>query len=82
MMQRKRAPMESGFKKRKRCPFVASGIEYIDYKDVDTLSQFVTEKGKILPRRITGVSHHNQKQLTKAIKRARYMALLPFVTQE
>jgi small subunit ribosomal protein S18 len=79
---RRKAPLEGNFKKRKRCPFVASGIEQIDYKDIETLSQFVTEKGKILPRRITGVSHYNQKQLTKAIKRARYMALLPFVAHE
>ncbi len=82
MMQRRRTSAEGSFKKRKRCPFVAAGIEHIDYKDVDTLSQFITEKGKILPRRITGVSHYNQKQLTNAIKRARYMALLPFVSQE
>lgn len=79
---RKKVSPEGGFKKRKRCPFVASGMECIDYKDIETLSQFVTEKGKILPRRITGVSHYNQKQLTKAIKRARYMALLPFVAHE
>lgn len=82
MIPKRRSSPEGGFKKRKRCPFVAAGIEHIDYKDTDTLSQFITEKGKILPRRITGVSHYNQKQLTKAIKRARYMALLPFVAQE
>jgi len=82
MVSKRRAPAESGFKKRKKCPFVAAGIERIDYKDIETLSQFITEKGKILPRRITGVSHYNQKQLTKAIKRARYMALLPFVGNE
>ena len=82
MMARKKVVVDNGFKKRKKCPFDASGIEYIDYKDIETLSQFITEKGKILPRRITGVSHYNQKQLTKAIKRARYMALLPFVAHE
>lgn len=81
-MPKKRMPSEGGFKKRKRCPFVASGMDSIDYKDIETLSQFITEKGKILPRRITGVSHYNQKQLTKAIKRARYMSLLPFVAHE
>lgn len=79
---RKRSSADGNFKKRKKCPFVAAGIQSIDYKDIETLSQFITEKGKILPRRITGVSHYNQKQLTKAIKRARYMALLPFVAQE
>lgn len=82
IIPRKKVVVDNGFKKRKKCPFVASGIERIDYKDTETLSQFITEKGKILPRRITGVSHYNQKQLTKAIKRARYMALLPFVAHE
>ena len=82
MQTRRRSSSEGNFKKRKRCPFVAAGIEKIDYKDIETLSQFVTEKGKILPRRITGVSHYNQKQLSQAIKRARYMALLPFVAHE
>lgn len=68
-------------KKKKRCPFTASGIKEIDYKDIETLSKFVTERGKILPRRITGVSAFHQKRLTQAIKRARHMALLPFVAQ-
>ncbi|MCB1119750.1 MAG: 30S ribosomal protein S18 [Chlamydiia bacterium] len=66
-------------KKRKICPFTAMGVKQIDYKDIDTLSKFVTERGKILPRRITGVSAHYQIQLNYAIKRARMMALLPFV---
>lgn len=71
------------FAKRKRsCPFVEAGFTDIDYKDINTLSQFVTEKGKIIPRRITGVSLNNQRLLTQAIKRARYMALMPFVTQD
>lgn len=69
-------------KRRKSCPFTAAGIKHIDYKDVDTLSQFVTERGKIIPRRITGVSLRHQRMLTQAIKRARYMALLPFVASE
>ena len=68
-------------KKRKQCPFTAAGIEFIDYKDVETLSRFITERGKILPRRITGVSARHQKQLTSAIKRSRHMALLPFVAE-
>ena len=71
-----------GFKKRKSCPFKAAGIELIDYKDVETLRKFITERGKILPRRITGVSHHHQQLLKKAIKRARHVALLPFLAQE
>jgi small subunit ribosomal protein S18 len=68
-------------KRRKRCPFTEAGIKPsdIDYKDLDTLMQFITERGKILPRRITGVSAHHQRFLAQAIKRARHMALLPFV---
>ena len=74
---------ESPFaKKKKACPFVATKAETIDYKDIDTLKQFITERGKILPRRITGVSQFYQKILKKAIKQARYMALLPFVAKE
>lgn len=72
----------SDFKRRKRCPFSAAGIKHIDYKDVDTLTKFITERGKILPRRITGVSAHHQRILAKAIKKARYMALLPFVAED
>ena len=66
------------FPRRKICPFLAQKIEYIDYKDVVRLRQFVTERGKILPRRITGVSAKYQRQLTRAIKRARHVGLLPF----
>ena len=67
-------------KRRKRCPFAQAGIKEIDFKDIETLTKFVTEKGKILPRRITGVSAHAQRQLSQAIKRARHMALLPFAS--
>jgi small subunit ribosomal protein S18 len=73
--------MEFRGRRRKRCPFTASGIKEIDYKDVDTLNNFITERGKILPRRITGVSSHYQKLLVAAIKRARHVALLPFVAE-
>ena len=69
-------------RKKKVCPFVAAKVDGIDYKDIETLKQFVTERGKILPRRITGVSYYYQKVLKKAIKRARHMALLPFVAEE
>ena len=69
-------------KKKKSCPFTAMKAETIDYKDTETLKQFITERGKILPRRITGVSHFYQKMLKKAIKQSRYMALLPFVAKE
>ncbi len=68
-------------RKRKQCPFTAAGVKEIDYKDVDTLYKFITDKGKILPRRITGVSAYHQKHLVAAIKRARYIALLPFVSE-
>jgi small subunit ribosomal protein S18 len=78
-----RKPAESAFpRKKKSCPFKAAGFKSIDYKDTDTLYQFITERGKILPRRITGVSYFFQKKLKTAIKRARYMALLPFVSEE
>ena len=69
-------------KKRKQCPFTAAGVRYIDYKDINTLYQFITERGKIIPRRITGVSSYHQRELAQAIKRARHVALLPFVAQE
>ena len=85
MMQRKLRnnpeSMDPRFKKRKRCPFTAAGVKEIDYKDTDTLLKFVTERGKILPRRITGVSAFHQRKLTAAIKRARHVALLPFVAE-
>lgn len=69
-------------RKRKACPFKKSGICNIDYKDVDTLTKFITERGKILPRRITGVSAFYHRKLVDAIKRARYIALLPFVSKD
>lgn len=71
-----------GFKKRKACPFTQAGVKHIDYKNTEILEKFITERGKILPRRITGVSHHHQQLLKNAIKRARHMALLPFVAEE
>lgn len=78
-----REPIEprGGIRKRKRCPFTAEKFEHIDYKDVETLSKFITERGKILPRRITGVSAYYQRRLAKAIKLARHVALLPFVAE-
>lgn len=62
-----------------QCPFKAADVEYIDYKDVETLKRYVNEQGKMLPSRMTGVSAKYQRQLTRAIKRARHVALLPFV---
>ena len=69
-------------KRRKSCPFELAKVDGIDYKDIETLKQFITERGKILPRRITGVCYYYQKVLKQAIKRARHMALLPFVGDE
>jgi small subunit ribosomal protein S18 len=76
------APEGIFVKKRKSCPFTASGIKKIDYKDINTLLQFVTERGKIIPRRVSGVSFNHQRKLCTAIKQARYMALLPFVSED
>ena len=69
-------------KQKKYCRFKRAGIKYIDYKDPDFLLKFVNEQGKILPRRITGTSLKYQRRLSVAIKRARHLALLPFVTDE
>ncbi|MBQ3553562.1 MAG: 30S ribosomal protein S18 [Clostridia bacterium] len=64
--------------KKKVCAFCQDKIDYIDYKDVAKLRRFVSERAKILPRRITGTCAKHQRQLTEAIKRARHIALLPF----
>jgi small subunit ribosomal protein S18 len=69
-----------GQKRKKYCRFKKYGIKYIDYKDPDFLKQFVNEQGKILPRRITGNSLKYQRKIANAVKRARHLALLPFVT--
>jgi small subunit ribosomal protein S18 len=62
-----------------KCFFTEAGIEYIDYKNTETLERYINDQGKMLPRRITGTSAKHQRQLTRAIKRARHLALLPFV---
>ena len=67
-------------KKKKYCRFKKSGIKYIDYKDPEFLKKFVIELGKLLPRRITGTSLKYQRRVAQAVKRARQLALLPFVT--
>lgn len=66
------------FRRRKFCRFTAEGVKEIDYKDIDTLKGYVSETGKIVPSRITGTKARYQRQLATAIKRARYVALLPF----
>ena len=69
-----------GLNQRKYCRFRKFGIKYIDYKDPDFLRKFLNDQGKILPRRITGTSLKYQRRLTVAVKRARHLGLLPFVT--
>jgi small subunit ribosomal protein S18 len=66
------------FRRRKFCRFSAEGVVEIDYKDTATLKNYITESGKIVPSRITGTSAKYQRQLARAIKRARYLALLPY----
>jgi small subunit ribosomal protein S18 len=69
------------FRRRKVCKFCADKIDYIDYKDVKTLSGFVPERGKVLPRRMFGTCAEHQRKVTLAIKRARNIALLPFASE-
>ncbi len=76
------APRRGGRKRKKVCYFTSNNITHIDYKDVDLLRKFISERGKILPRRVTGTSAKWQRKLTVAIKRARIMGLLPFVAEE
>ncbi len=73
-------PINREQQKKKYCRFKKNGIKYIDYKDATFLTKFVNEQGKILPRRITGTSIKYQKKVAQAIKRARHLALLPYVT--
>ncbi len=70
------------FKRRKTCPFTGPNAPKIDWKDVRLLGRYISERGKMIPSRITAVSVTNQRNLSVAIKRARYMALLPYVRQE
>jgi small subunit ribosomal protein S18 len=74
--------MSRYFRRRKYCRFTADGVKEIDYKDLDTLRNYVTETGKIVPSRITGTKTHYQRQLATAIKRARYLALLPYTDKQ
>jgi len=70
--------MSRFMRRRKFCRFTAEGVKEIDYKDLDTLKGYITETGKIVPSRITGTKARYQRQLATAIKRARYIALLPY----
>jgi small subunit ribosomal protein S18 len=69
------------FPRRKLCYFCGQYVDYIDYKDTKTLRRFISERGKILPRRMTGTCAFHQRQLTAAIKRARVIALLPYKSE-
>jgi len=73
--------MSRFFRRRKYCRFTAEGIQEIDYKDLDMLKQYISENGKIVPSRITGTTAKYQRQLSTAIKRARFLALLPYTDQ-
>ena len=70
--------MSRYFRRRRYCRFTAEGVEQIDYKDLATLKSYITETGKIVTSRITGTSAKYQRQLATAIKRARFLALLPY----
>ncbi|MGE3769904.1 MAG: 30S ribosomal protein S18 [Bdellovibrionales bacterium] len=70
-----------GFRRRKSCPFTGTNAPKIDYKDVKLLSRYVTERGKIIPSRISAVSTKKQRELAQAIKRARFLALMPYAAQ-
>ncbi|MDH4275645.1 MAG: 30S ribosomal protein S18 [Gammaproteobacteria bacterium] len=73
--------MSRFFRRKKFCRFTAEGVVEIDYKDLNTLKGYVTESGKIVPSRITGTHARYQRQLSTAIKRARFLALLPYSDQ-
>ncbi len=77
---RSAAPYKSRKGRKKVCQFCADRTEFIDYKDVAKLRRFVSERSKILPRRVTGTCAYHQRELTQAIKRARHLALLPYMS--
>ncbi len=80
-MEERGVDMAHNFRKRRYCRFTEEGVEEIDYKDVKLLKDFITESGKIVPSRITGTKARYQRKLSTAIKRARYLALLPYSDQ-
>ncbi|MGQ0659137.1 MAG: 30S ribosomal protein S18 [Chromatiales bacterium] len=69
------------FRRKRFCKFTAEGVKEIDYKDLNTLKQYITENGKIIPSRISGTKVRYQRQLSTAVKRARFLALLPYCDQ-
>ena len=77
------AQQRRGGRRRRKVDYIAANhIDYVDYKDVDLLKRFISERGKILPRRVTGTSAKNQRKVANAIKRARIMGLLLFVAED
>ena len=74
-------PMSVDVKKKKYCRFKRAGIKYVDYKDAEFLKKFLNEQGKILPRRITGNCAKHQRALTVEIKKARHVAIMPYVAE-
>ncbi|MEX1011788.1 MAG: 30S ribosomal protein S18 [Balneolaceae bacterium] len=72
---------KKGNLRTKECKFTKAGFVYIDYKDTETLQRFLNDQGKILPRRVTGTSARFQRQLSRAVRRARFMALIPYVAE-
>ena len=70
-----------GMRRKKVCQFCADKVDFIDYKDTEKLRRFITERGKILPRRITGTCAKHQRALTVAVKRARHIALMPYTVE-
>ena len=77
------AQQRRGGRRRRKVDYIAANhIDYVDYQDVDLLKRFISERGKILPRRVTGTSAKNQRKVANAIKRARIMGLLPFVAED
>ncbi len=75
------SPRRPFWRRRKTCPFSGANAPEIDYKDIKLLQRYVSERGKIVPSRITAVSAKKQRELARAIKRARYLALLPYIAQ-
>lgn len=78
MSKKKRSYFQRDKLPTRPCPLIHAGIEEIDYKDIELIKMFITEKGKIIPRRISGLSARSQKRLTRAVKQARNIALLSF----
>ena len=79
--KRKRNTQSLLFKRKRFCRFTVAGVEEVDYKDIDTLRDFISENGKIIPARLTGTRAIYQRQVTTAIKRARFLALMPYTDQ-